>query len=451
MTRRVAVVGGGISGLTAAFSLEQLGYRVTVFEAANVCGGKIRSSRVSGITVEEGPDAFLPRDDRPIALMRTLGLGGELVSPSVFGAYIWRADKLRRLPPGSPYGIPRSPFAAYRAGLLSPLGAVRAGLERLWPRPLTGPDVSIGSFVRTRFGPEVADRMVDPLLAGVRGGRVDDVSLAAAAREIDGLARNHRSITGALRAQGPPEAPRFVAPRMGMERITESLAGRLHDIRTSHPVNRLEIVDGRARIDDDSEDFDAAIIAAPAFTAADIVEGIDAGAASSLRTIVYASVATIALAYPAGGVRIPPHGSGFLVPSGAGLALSACTWYSVKWPSIDAGDRIVLRAVVGRSGVDPTLDRDDDVLVELVHRDLVTTMGVSALPTAARVTRWEQGIPQYAVGHLDLVGRIEARLIAAGPVFITGAGYRGSGIPDCIAQAHATASAVDERLGGAGG
>lgn len=450
MTRRVAVIGGGISGLAAAFFLEQRGYAATVFEAAERCGGKIHSSEVDGITVEDGPDALLPRDDRPIELLRELGLTDELVSPAVFGAYIWCDGTLRRLPLGSPYGIPRAPYAAFRAGLLSPLGAMRASFERWWPRKLTGPDISIGAFVRMRWGTEVARRMVDPLLAGVRGGRLDHISLAAAAPDIDGLARSHRSVTRALRAQGPPEAPVFVAPRAGMETFAARLVDRLPDVRTSNPVERMVVTKGHVEIDRSAESYEAAVVAVPAFAAAPMLEGIEPAVAKLLHTIEYASVASIALVYPHGSAHVPADGSGFLVPSASGLEVSACTWYSAKWPGIGTDDRIVVRAVLGRAGTDPALDLDDAVLVERVHHDLQKVMGVQAPPLATLVTRWDRAIPQYAVGHLELVAKIEARLAAAGPVFITGAGYRGSGIPDCIAQAHATAAAVHGRLGGTG-
>ena len=451
MTRRVAVIGGGISGLTTAYFLEQRGYAATVFETAERCGGKIQSGEVGGITVEDGPDALLPRDTRPIELLRELGLADQLVSPAVFGAYIWCDGRLRRLPLGSPYGIPSSPYEAFRSGLLSPLGAMRASLERLWPRKLSGPDTSIGAFVRTRWGTEVAQRMVDPVLAGVRGGHLDNISMAAAAPDIDGLARSHRSVTTALRAQGPPEPPVFVAPRAGMASLTDRLVDRLPDVRTDDPVERMGVAKGHIEVDRSSESYDAAVVAVPAFVAARVLEGIEPTAAKLLSTIEYASIASIALVYPPDSVRVPSDGSGFLVPSDSGLGVSACTWYSSKWPTVGADDRIVVRAVVGRWGTDPSLDLDDEALVERVHHDLHEVMRVESPPLATRVTRWERAIPQYAVGHLELVGKIEARLAGVGPVYITGAGYRGSGVPDCIAQADATAAAVDERLGSAGG
>jgi len=450
VTRRVAVVGGGISGLATAFALQQRGLAPTVFEASASPGGKIRATEVDGIRVEEGPDAFLPRDDRPLALLRALGLEDDLVSPAVFGAYIWFNGRLRRLPPGSPYGIPRSPREAQRAGLLSPMGAARASLERFWPRPLTGPDISIGELVRKRFGTQVAERMVDPLLAGVRGGHLDRISLAAAAREIDELARRRRSITAALRAQGPPAPPRFITPREGMGRIVTALQDRVEEVRSNRPVDRIE-VSGEGLTLDGSESFDAAVLAVPTFAAAEIVARIDPRTASLLRSIQHASVASIALVYPPGATAIPADGSGFLVPTAERMALAACTWYSNKWPNETTSDRIVLRAVAGRAGEDPALGLDDDALVDRVRRDLATTMGIEAAPLATRVTRWDRSIPQYAVGHLNLIEEVEGNLAAAGPIFVTGAGYRGSGIPDCIAQAERTADAVAGRVGVSGG
>jgi oxygen-dependent protoporphyrinogen oxidase len=302
-----------------------------------------------------------------------------------------------------------------------------------------------------RWGTEVARRMVDPLLAGVRGGRLEHISLAAAAPDIDGLARGHRSVSRALRTQGPPEAPVFVAPRAGMETLTSRLVDRLPDVRTNNPVERMVVTKGRVEVDRSAESYDAAVVAVPAFAAARMLDGIEPAAAKLLHTIEYASVASIALVYPRSSARVPADGSGFLVPSDSDLRTSACTWYSAKWPAIGTDDRIVVRAVVGRAGTDPVLDLDDAALIERVHHDLHEVMGVEAPPLATRVTRWDRSIPQYAVGHLELVAKIEAGLAAAGPVFITGAGYRGSGIPDCIAQAHATAATIDGRLGGTGG
>jgi oxygen-dependent protoporphyrinogen oxidase len=438
---RSAVIGGGISGLTAALRLQQQHHDVTVFEATERVGGKIRTDALAGIAIEEGADAFLPRDDAALDLCRDLGLGEQLVSPAVFGAYIWSRGGLRALPPGSPYGIPRSPAAARRAGLLSPWGAARASLEFVLGRPLRGPDTSVADLVRARFGSEVLERMVDPMMAGIRGGRTDHMSLAAATREIDALARNHRSILGALRAQGPPEPPRFLAPSGGMQRLIDELAARVPNIKTGVSIDQITRAGTGFTVA--GETFDGVVVAAPTFAAADIVAELDEEVARLLEAISYASLAVVTLVYPPAALDIPRGGSGVLVPSGAGLTISACTWYSTKWPWVVTDDRIVVRCVIGRAGRDPGLQVDDDELLTRARRDLEVIHGSSAEPTDSLVTRWDRAIPQYEVGHLELVDGIDAGLARSGAIVVTGAGYRGSGIPDCIAQANSAA----ERLG----
>lgn len=439
MSTRVAVVGGGISGLVAAFRLQQNGYQVTVFEASERAGGKLRSGDVGGIRVEDGADAFLPRDAVPLDLLRELGID-RTRSPAVFGAFIWHDGGLRRLPPGSPYGIPRDPSAARRSGLLSTFGRLRAEMERLNRSPLTGPDISVGSFVRARFGKEVLMNLVDPLLAGVRGGVADEMSLAAAAKEIDALARRHRSVLKALRAQ-EPDVPHFVTPEGGIVQLTDALAARVDDLRLNVSIARLEMDGPTLRLvhAGGTETFDASVLACPPFVTAELLRKADPAASHELASITYASLAVVTLVYPPGTYEVPENGSGFLVPTGAGLTISACTWYSTKWPHITSDGRQVVRCVVGRAGNDENLANDDEELVARVHHDMQLTMKASASPLSRRVVRWDNAIPQYRVGHLDVVRSIEERLRTVGPIVLAGAGYRGSGIPDCIAQAEGAA------------
>lgn len=439
MSARIAVIGGGISGLLAAFRLQQNGYEVTVFEASERAGGKLRSSHVAGIRIEEGADAFLPRDEVSLDLLRELGID-RTRSPAVFGAFIFHDGGLRRLPPGSPYGIPREPRAARRSGLLSAFGRVRAEMERFNRSPLRGPDISVGSFVRARFGKEVLTNLVDPLLAGVRGGVADEMSLAAAAREIDVLARRHRSVLEGLRAQ-EPVVPRFVTPAGGIEQLTDALAARIADLRLNLEVERLAMDGPTLRLihAGGTEIFDAFLLACPSFVAAELLRDADPTAAQDLASITYASLAVVTLVYPPGTYEVPEDGSGFLVPTDAGLTMAACTWYSTKWPHITSDDRQVVRCVVGRAGNDANLAHDDEDLIARVHRDMEVTMNVASPPLSHQVVRWDRAIPQYRVGHLDLVRSIEARLKTLGPIVLAGAGYRGSGIPDCIAQAEAAA------------
>ena len=439
----VAVIGGGISGLVAAHRVAQRGHRVVLLEAAGRAGGKVLTEKLDGITIEAGPDSFLAREPWAVDLCKEVGLADQLVEPAIFGAQVWTPSGLRRLPPEFPFGLPSSPVAAMRSRVLSPLGALRASADLLTPGPLTGPDVSIGSFVRRRFGTEVLDRLVDPLVAGTRAGRADDVSLAAAAPQIDAMARSNRSVIMALRSArrrgslgaGPPP---FLALRGGMQKLVDRLVEELHghgEVRTSTPVEEL-----RRRPDGsyfvglpfgDSIKADAVVIATPAYAAARLLKTLNPVAAAELRQISYASVVSIILVYDSTR-HTWLEGSGMLVPSSANKTLAACSWYSKKWPHHAADGRLVIRCFVGRAAQEAATELPDEDLVAIVTRELDDAIGPPDRLLRSRVTRWDRGLPQYSVGHLDQVRRIEKALETTPGIALAGAAYRGSGLPDCI-------------------
>jgi oxygen-dependent protoporphyrinogen oxidase len=340
-----------------------------------------------------------------------------------------------------------------RGGLLSLRGALRGVGDLFNSKPLTGADVSIGALVRHRLGDEVLERLVDPLLAGTRAGDADEMSLAAAAPELDTIARRHRSLVLGLRAWRPerPQTPVFMAPVGGMTRLVRALETELlhADLRFGSPVERVE-QDGtgfRVIAATGEERADAVVLTAPAYATARQVAGLDPGASQALSTISYASVAVVALAYPSSAGAPPQHGSGMLVPRAEAETVAACTWYSKKWPAAALPDGFVLRAVVGRSGRHPALDLDDDDLVARVHEDLAAKLRLKEPPRSHLVTRWDDALPQYTVGHLDRVAGAELALAQRGPAFLAGAGYRGSGIPDCIRGAKEAAASVLSALG----
>jgi oxygen-dependent protoporphyrinogen oxidase len=453
--RRIAVIGGGITGLIAARELIREGATVTLIEASPQLGGKVASDVVDGTLIEHGPDSFLARDDDMVALCHELGLGDRLVSPAVFGAVVSVKDKLRQVPPGFPYGIPSSIRAALSAKILSPVGATRAALDYVWRRPLTGADISIGAFVENRFGRQVLDRLVDPLLAGTRAGDPHSISLAAAAPAIDAVARRYRSVMRGLHAgqrsgEFEPGPPPFVGLAGGMGTIVDRLE---HDIRNaadvmvSTPARRVSRDErGRYRIDvggGAAPTVDGVVITAPAFAAATLLSDLSPDAARDLSRIEYASVAVVTLTYAVGARDAVPGGtSGLLVGSSQGRIMSACTWFSIKWPHAAPSDRLVMRCFVGRRGRDVALELDDRDLATRVHRELSDILGLDRSPDDFHVVRWERGLPQYAVGHFDLVERIEHSLRGLPGVAVAGAAYRGSGLSDCISQAARAARAV---------
>jgi len=456
----VAVVGGGITGLAAGWALAQAGTEVIVLEGRSRLGGVIRTDRLDGVPVEAGPDAFLA-GDAMAALCSSVGLEQDLISPDVFGAYIWSEGRLRRLPPGVVLGLPAWPTQALRAGLLSPIGTLRAAAEILVPGPLRGGDVSVGALVRRRFGHEVLERLVDPLMAGRRAGHTDDMSLQAADAKVDGLARSHRSIlVGIRRARRSGELsggpPPFLAPQGGMERLVDALARSLRSrlgprcIQTDAQVTRVSSRSEGFTLDLQASgplETDGVVVCLPAPQAAAVLRSLSGAASGELEGIPFASTAVATFFYPPGSCALPPHGSGFLVPSSEGRALAACTWYSVKWSgSAPADGAVVLRAFVGRAGTDPALSLDDDGLAALLVRDLGDALRPAAPPRLAQVTRWEASLPQYRVGHTERVARIERALERHPRLALAGAAYRGSGMPDCVAGAGAAAHRVLDAL-----
>ena len=433
---RVAVIGGGITGLACAYFLTERGIDTVVYEASERVGGKLSTGSIGGVPVELGADSFLPRDELPLELCRAVGLEHDVISPVVFGAYIYLDGKLRRVPDGSPYGIPVRPWDAWRAGLLSFEGAMRVVMSGMSGRRLRGPDVSIGSFLRRRFGDEVVDHLVAPLLGGTRAGDPDEISLAAGAREIDALARKHRSLRRALLQAGMDvgaTSRRFTSIRGGLQRLAEALAARLPDVRTDTPVDDVTALGA-----------DAVVLAIPAFAAAPLLKKGAPGASEALAAFEYHSSAVVILRYPAGTFIFPEDGSGVLVPRDQGLSITGCTWYSQKWGGArpDDGSQIV-RCFVLASDPDDLPNRPR--LIESAARDLCTVMGRQADHSDAHLTRWPRGHPVYTVGHLRRVDRIERELPRK--VALAGAAYRGAGIPDCIRDAQRAAERVAAVVG----
>ncbi|MGH2698522.1 MAG: protoporphyrinogen oxidase [Actinomycetota bacterium] len=444
--KRVIVVGGGIAGLAAAHRLREHA-DVVVVEAADQPGGKVATRAIDGVTFESGPDSFVAREPHVPKLAADVGLADELVAPAVFGAHIWSGGKLKRVPPDFVFGLPTSPPAALRSGLLSARGALRAAGDLALPGPLAGPDISIGDFVRRRFGSEVLHRLVDPLLAGTRAGRADDISLAAALPQVDALARRHRSLFAGLAkskragvAVGGP--PPFLAPLGGMRRLIDALVDDLAngiEFRTSARAERIERASGayRLRLEGGHKiEGEALILAVPSYVASALLNELSPGAAAELAGIDYAGVATACFIWPPGSVDLPPDASGLLVPSREGRTLAAATWFSKKWPHLAPADgRIVVKAFAGRAAGDAEVGLDDDGLLAALLDDLSAVLRVRARPLTAQVTRWPRALPQYAVGHLDRMQRIEDALGATPGVLLAGAAYRGTGISDSVKSA----------------
>lgn len=450
---RAVVIGGGIAGLAAVHNLKRAlvsGLDVTVLDAARVAGGKLKTGSVAGVDVELGADSFVDRDGTLARFCADIGIR-ELESPRVFGAALWLHDNLVSLPTSTFMGIPLDPGAAQEAGVLSLRGRARAETERLWPKAHSGPDVSVGRLLRTRFGDEVVERMVDPVLAGTRAGLVDEIGVAAALPEVDDAARSHRSISAALRATNERRAisaSSFARPRAGMSHLVDKLTDGLgpENLRLSTKAVRLAR-SGRAYVvalqDGGVLRADAVIVAVPAHEAAAILRDIDDRLARDLTKIRYASPSVLTLAYDEDSAPRLPHGrSGILAPRLRGASFDACTFYSVKW---DRPGAAILRVFAGRTTGDEIVD--EERWAQRVESELQRALSFGGRAAVKQVTRWPQGLPIYGVGHRDLVGAIFERVSAHPGLELAGAAYLGSGIAPCIEQAATAARRAAHYIG----
>ncbi len=461
----VAVVGGGITGLAAAQRLRSMSngspIEVTVLDSSGRLGGKLLTVDVEGTRVEAGADSFVVRKPWAVELAKELGLGGELVVPAANRAFVWTRDRLVSLPARSAFGIPPSAIAFLRWPGLSARGRLRAASEFLRPIRSDEEDESIGSLLTRRLGEEATRVLVGPLLAGLHAGDVQRLSVRATFPELITWERGHDSLIRGARAalkaaeeaggEGPTAL--FTTVWGGLTRLIDSLENAIGNdrIRLHEPVLALRARERGfvVRTSKDEIEADAVVVASPAFEAARLLEPSAPEVSAELRAIPYASTATVILVYPEGSGERLPQGSGFVVPQRE-RTITACTWLSRKWPAAeDDTGRAVVRCFVGRAGDEHALALPDEELTERVRAEV--QLAVPALrdaPDATLVTRWDLGMPQYEVGHLARLERIDRAILRLPGVFLAGSAYRGIGIADCVRQGQEAASRVRDWLHG---
>ena len=462
-SRTVLIVGGGIAGLSAAYGLAESAAsrdsppQCTLVEAAPRLGGKILTEQVGGFVIEGGPDSFLSQKPWGIELCRRLGLADRVIGTNQDRrkTYVYSKGRLEELPEGLALGVPTRLGPFLKSGLLSWKGKLRLGAELLIPRRRERGDESLGAFFRRRLGDEALERIIEPLMTGIYAGDADSLSIQATFPRFPEMELQAGSIVRALlgswrrhQGAGPGGSP-FVTLQGGLSEMVQALTARLSPLRvlTGRRVRAVRVNGAPRRYEVVIEGtaplaVDTLILATPAYDAATLLEPLDDELSALLRGIPYASTATISLGFRRRDFSHRLDGYGFVVPRIEGRALLAVTWTSSKWSHRAPDDAVLLRAYVGGAGREAVLEQSDDGLVSLVRAELRAMMGITEVPVLARVYRWPRAMPQYLVGHLERLAAIDERLARWPGLFLTGAGYRGVGIPDCIHDALDTAERV---------
>ena len=457
---RVAVVGGGISGLAAAWQLRRAlpDLEVTVLEAGDRVGGKLRHAQLAGVRVDVGAESMLARRPEALELIDELGLSSSVRSPAPVGASIWSRGQLHPLLRGTLMGVPAVPAAAL--GLLDADEIARAESEAHQHfRPVEA-DLSVGEFVAGRVGDAVVDRLVEPLLGGVYAGRARTLSLQATVPPLWRAAVSGQSLLvtaeRAASAAAVNRAPVFAGLRGGVatlpEQLLHSLLAQGVRVMTGVIVRRLERTTTGWRLVTGpvpapvAIDADAVILATPASPSARLLREHAHLAADQLSAIDYASMAIVSFALPVAGLPVLP-GSGFLVPPVDGRTIKAATFSSNKWVWLSEAaaehEVVILRASIGRQGEEADLQRSDTELVEVALHDVAEAVGSRVPPPVdTDVRRWGGALPQYAVGHVDRVASIQAAVAELPGLEVAGAAYSGVGIPACIASGRRAADAL---------
>ncbi|MDA5285156.1 protoporphyrinogen oxidase [Streptomyces sp. Isolate_45] len=454
--RSVIVVGGGISGLAAAWQLRGRA-DVTVLEGRARVGGKLRTGTIAGITVDEGAESLMALRPEAVELAAAVGLGNALRDPERSPTTIWTDGALRPLPAGHVMGIPTDPAALTGTGLLSAEGVRRAVAEEtLAAVPLTE-DCTVSAYLGARLGQEAVDRLVEPLLGGVYAGRADRLSLRAAMPRIAALAEQGAPLLPALRrirAAGAPHPaavavqgvaggtgrfPQAVARACGARILTGTTARSLHRLPGGGWRVQAMTSDGPLTMD-----ADGVILALPAFAAAELLRPHSPLAEEELAAIPHASTAVVTMAFSRARSHFLPQGNGFLVPPVDGHTLKAASFLSNKWAWLhdSAPSVFVLRASIGRIGEEELLDRPDRHLVRTAIAELHHAVGPMGEPLAARVTRWDRGLPQYGVGHRERVTRIREAVGKLPGLAVCGAAYEGVGVAACVATGRNAAKEI---------
>ncbi len=461
--KRIAIIGGGISGLSAAYHLEKAredgaSIEYTLFESSNRLGGSLCSERVEGCLVEAGPDSFLTEKPWAATLCKELGLGDQIIgsNDAQRKTYIVVDGKLIAMPDGLMFMVPTKVVPTALSPLFSWSTKLRMAQELLHPpRPMTD-DETVGELVERHFGSEVVDRLADPLLSGVYGGDAHRLSARAVLPRFVEMEEKYGSLSRAMLAahkkmaavaRKQPARPLFSSLKDGMQQLVDAITSRLDpgSIRLRTRVRSVYRSNGGWRVAIEmagDEYYDAVVLATPANMAGVLLEAVDAELAADLLGITYSSSVTVTLGYYLEQLKHLPPGFGFLVPRSEGTRMLACTFVHNKFPHRAPAKKGILRCFLGGARDEAILSLSDEEIVQTVRSELSKIVKLSERPIFSRVYRWRGAMAQYEAGHIARVERIEKRVSDIAGLAIAGNAFHGIGVPDCVRSGQEAAAVI---------
>ncbi|HEV2396754.1 MAG TPA: protoporphyrinogen oxidase [Candidatus Sulfotelmatobacter sp.] len=448
--KRIGIIGGGISGLSAAFALEEfrrsgVELEYVLYEASSRLGGVLRTEKIDGCLVEAGPDSFVTEKPWAADLCRTLGLSEELIGSNDADrkTYILTRGRLVEMPDGLMFMVPTKILPTGFSPLFSWKTKLRMTQELFHPPRAVDRDESVADFVERHYGREMVDRLADPLLSGVYGGESASLSVRAVLPRFAEMERTHGSLGRAMlaarkkmRGSKKSAPPLFTSLKDGMQHMAEAVVARLtpSSLMTNTPVQALQREAGGWVVSAgmQSDQFDAVVVALPGAAAAKVLQLVNAELAAELGSVQYSSSITVGLGYDYEVRRSLPPGFGFLVPRSEGKRLLAATFVHNKFPHRAPEDRALLRCFFAGNNAENVWALSDDQIIGIVRNELQQIVGLRAAPLFARVYKWKSAMAQYGVGHLDRLDRIERLRQQLPGLALAGNAYRGIGVPDCV-------------------
>jgi oxygen-dependent protoporphyrinogen oxidase len=457
----VVIIGGGISGLSAAYYLARGGCGATILESRGRLGGVIQTERVDGCTIEAGPDSFLSAKPAALELIRELGLADQVIGSNdhLRITYVRKGGRLVPMPDGLMMMVPTKILPLLTTRLLSFGTKVRMGMELLRPprKNTTGAgDQSVAQFVEEHYGAEAVDYLAEPLLSGIYGGSPSDLSVTSVLPRFVELAAKYGSLTRGVLAErakaaqsrngASPALPLFRTLKGGLQQMVDAVAAAIQgqtEVRTARAETVERVGAGfRIKLGADWLAADRVVVACEAHNAAALLGGADARLAELLATVPYSSSMTVALGFDAADFARLPSGFGFLVPKRERRRLVACTWVGTKFPNRVPGGKVVARCFLGGMGDAAVLGESDDAVVAAVAAELQEIAGITARPKWSRIFRWPRSMAQYTVGHTQRLAEMESRVAQIPGLHLAGNAYTGIGIPDCIRRGKAAAERI---------